>query len=42
MAVCSFADIKEMYCQIIIAESDQEFVHVLWRYSSKNKIKDYK
>jgi len=36
------ADIEKMYRQIYIAESDQEFLHVLWRDSPKNKDKDYK
>jgi len=36
------ADIEKMYRQINIAESDQELLHVLWRDSPKNKIKDYK
>jgi len=36
------ADIEKMYRQINIAESDQEFLHVLWRDYPKNKIKDYK
>jgi len=35
-------DIEKRYRQINIAEIDQEFLHVLWRDSPKNKIKDYK
>jgi len=33
------ANVEKMYRQINIAESDQEFLHVLWRDSPKNKIK---
>jgi len=36
------ADFEKMNLQINIAESDQEFVHVSWRDSPKNIIKDYK